>query len=59
MGGVFADLGDWRAKYGVGYDEALANWIAERDQIMRNPFNLNYVFQSGMKDTSKVLDSNP
>lgn len=54
MGGVFTDLDDWRAKYGVGDDEALANWIAECDQMMRNPFNLNYVSQCGMKDTSKV-----
>ncbi len=54
MGGVFNDLGEWREKYGVGDDPALSEWIAETDQMMRNPFDLGYVLKSGMKDTSKA-----
>jgi len=54
MGGVFKDLDDWRAKYGVQDDRALTQWITETDGVMRNPFNLNYVIQSGMKDTWKA-----
>lgn len=54
MGGVFEDLDDWRAKYGVAEDGALATWIADTDKMMRNPFNLNYVLESGMKDTWKA-----
>jgi SAM-dependent methyltransferase/predicted DsbA family dithiol-disulfide isomerase len=54
MGGVFNDLGEWREKYGVGDDSALSEWIAETDQMMRNPFDLGYVLKSGMKDTTKA-----
>jgi SAM-dependent methyltransferase/predicted DsbA family dithiol-disulfide isomerase len=54
MGGVFNDLDDWREKYGVGDDAALSAWIAETDQIIRNPFDLGYVLKCGMKDTSKA-----
>jgi len=54
MGGVFNDLEKWRAKYGVGDDAALSQWIRETDQMMRNPFELDYVLKSGMKDTWKA-----
>jgi len=54
MGGVFNDLDEWREKYGVKDDPALSEWIAETDQMMRNPFDLGYVLKSGMKDTSKA-----
>ncbi len=51
MGGVFNDLDEWRAKYGVEEDAALSQWITETDQMMRNPFDLDYVLKSGMKNT--------
>ena len=54
MGGVFNDLDKWRAKYGVGDNAALSQWISETDQMMRNPFDLDYVLKSGMKDTWKA-----
>jgi len=54
MGGVFNDLDGWRAKYGVEDDAALSQWIAESDRMMRNPFDLDYVLKSGMKDTWKA-----
>jgi len=54
MGGVFNDLEKCRAKYGVGDDAALSQWIRETDQMMRNPFELDYVLKSGMKDTWKA-----
>lgn len=54
MGGVFNDLEEWRAKYGVEKDEALSEWVVESDQMMKNTFNLNYVLQSRMKDTWKA-----
>ncbi len=54
MGGVFNDLDKWRAKYGVGDDAALSQWIVQTDQMMRNPFDLDYVLKSGMKDTWKA-----
>ncbi|MDA4127184.1 MAG: methyltransferase domain-containing protein [Thaumarchaeota archaeon] len=51
MGGVFESLDKWREKYGVGDDVALRQWIADSDRAMRNPFDLNYVVRSGMKNT--------
>lgn len=51
MGGVFRDLDDWRAKYGVTENTALSEWIRETDKMMRNPFDLDYVIRSSMKDT--------
>jgi hypothetical protein len=37
MGGVFQNLDEWRSKYGVSVEEALASWIADSDKMMRNP----------------------
>jgi ubiquinone/menaquinone biosynthesis C-methylase UbiE/predicted DsbA family dithiol-disulfide isomerase len=54
MGGVFQDLDEWRTKYGVSEDEALASWIVDTDKMMRNPFNRGYVLESGMRDTWKA-----
>ncbi len=51
MGGVFSNLNDWRKEYGVEEDQAMSQWISESDKMMRNPFNLDYVFRSGMKST--------
>lgn len=51
MGGVFNDLDNWRTKYGVNDDTALLQWVAESDKMMKNPFDLDYVLKSGMRDT--------
>src|SRR5712692_6360542 len=54
MGGVFESLDGWRAKYGVEDDKALRQWIVDSDRAMKNPFDLDYVTRSGMKNTWKA-----
>jgi SAM-dependent methyltransferase/predicted DsbA family dithiol-disulfide isomerase len=51
MGGVFESLDEWRAKYGVENDKALQQWIVDSDRTMKNPFDLDYVTHSRMKNT--------
>lgn len=51
MGGVFDNMKEWLDHYGIEDDKALLEWIQENDKLMRNPFNVEYLLQSGVKST--------
>ena len=51
MGGVFDNMKEWLDHYGIEDNKALLEWIQENDKLMRNPFNVEYLLQSGVKST--------
>ncbi|MDA4129635.1 MAG: methyltransferase domain-containing protein [Thaumarchaeota archaeon] len=51
MGGVFDNMKEWLEHYGIEDNKALIEWIQENDKLMRNPFNVEYLLQSGVKTT--------
>lgn len=48
MGGMFDGIKEWMNHYGIEDDKSLIEWIEENDKLMGNPFNVEYLLQSGV-----------